>query len=340
MIVLRALSLVFRAAVAARNAAYRRGLLRRSHLPVKVISVGNISVGGTGKTPLVAHLVALSDEMGLRPCVLTRGYGRRGKEIALVSDPDGAVPELIGDEPSLLAGKFPGLAISIGKDRFRAGSLAIDRVHPDVIILDDGFQYLKLYRDCDVVAVDASREIRDEMMIPAGTLREPPRNLRRADLICLTHLEICNNTERVISFIRRIAPRAQLAGCRHVPLGFTLRPEGRGVPPAWISGERVVSLAGIAKPEYFEDMLLRLGTEIAGSFRYPDHHFYTLDDLREISSFMSRVGVEILVTTEKDVMRIPDEAFAGIRVAVLAVGLEFEFGGELLRRVLSRDLAS
>jgi len=335
---LRTLSLAYRAAVAARNAAYRGGLIRRRRLPARVISVGNISVGGTGKTPLVAHLVALSYEMGLRPCVLTRGYGRREGGIRLHPGPDRADPGSIGDEPALLAGRFPGLAICVGGDRFRAGSLAMERVSPDVMILDDGFQYLRLHRDCDIVAVDASREIWSKRLIPAGPLREPPGSLRRADLICLTHLEGCRDPGRVTSFIREIAPDAGLAGCRYIPVKFTLRPEGGEMPPEWIRGRRVASLAGIARPELFEDMLLGLGADIAGSFRFPDHHFYSADDIRKVRRFMAEGGAELLVTTEKDAVKLPDGMLRGMKVAVLVIGLKFDFGGELLRWALSGDM--
>ena len=181
-------SWLFRVGVRLRNMAFDHAWLITRELPCPVISVGNLTVGGTGKTPMVIYLAEKIQKMGFKPAILSRGYRRKGKGTTIVSD--GRKPPLdyteSGDEPALMAQRLPKIPIVVDEIRFRGGTHLVRKFDPDVVILDDGFQHRWLHRDLDIVLMDAASPFSDGKMLPAGRLREPPKNLKRADLVAIT----------------------------------------------------------------------------------------------------------------------------------------------------------
>jgi tetraacyldisaccharide 4'-kinase len=213
-LILQPLAAGFRLGVALRHAAYRRGWLKKRRLERPVVSVGNLTVGGTGKTPLVAFIARTLLKLGWKPGILTRGYGRRGRElIALLPAIGGtervADPRVVGDEPALLARALPEVPVVVCADRYRAGWLAEKHLNVNVHILDDGFQHLALARDVDVVVLDVTQELSDGALLPAGRLREPPAALQRADLVVFSRTEL-GDPERLMGCVAQINPRARM----------------------------------------------------------------------------------------------------------------------------------
>lgn len=268
-------SLLFRAAAAGRAAAYRRGHLETVRLPVPVLCVGNITVGGTGKTPAVIWLAEFLKKKGRRPAVITRGYGGSG------------------DEPGLISARLPDVPVIADPDRARAGRRAVE-TGADCLIMDDGFQHFRLHRDLDLVCVDAMRPFADDACLPAGTLREPVAGLTRAGVIFLTKVDFIPDERRRdwAVFFATVAP-----GVPVVPVSYGLGGDFRG--------KRVLALSGLARPESFEEALRRQGADVA-ALRYADHHVFTPAERAEASKRAEAEGRTVVVT-EKDRRRLPDD---------------------------------
>ena len=297
-----ALSAVYGGVARLRRSWYERRPASRARLPRPVISVGNIAVGGSGKTPVVAALADVLTRLGHRPAILSRGYGRtnRTSDVVIVSDGSGPlVPvEQSGDEPQMLARDVAGVPIVVCADRFRAGMAAIGRFDSTILILDDGFQHLQLARTLDLVVLSAADLI--DRLLPAGRLREPLAAVRGADAV-LAYGDAEN--------ARRIATRVGLSRFFSVARRILpLRPltETMPLPPAHA---RIAAVAGIAGPERFFDALrdahaigqpYTMGCE----FRYRDHHWYTDADVRDIERRAGELGVTAVVTTAKDAVRL------------------------------------
>lgn len=268
---------LFRAGVAARNALYDRGLLRARRLRGPVVSVGNLSVGGSGKTPFVILLGELLRVRGIAFDVLTRGYGRRLRGVALVDVAGSA--RAFGDEPLLIARRLPAPVI-VGEDRFQAGLFAEQKFGPQLHLLDDGFQHRRLARDFDVVLV-TPEDARDSLL-PAGRLREPVSSLGRADAVVL--------------LLEAAADGLPLEGKRV----WRLR---RGICPENIP-RRPIAFCGIARPERFYSQLRAAGIELAGEASFRDHHSYSEQDIAELLRLRERCEAGGFVTTEKDAINL------------------------------------
>jgi tetraacyldisaccharide 4'-kinase len=266
------LSAIFGAGVAARNALYDRGILKARRLACPVISVGNISVGGSGKTPFVIALGRLLKERGIAFDVLSRGYGRRGAGVAVV-DPDGS-PEQFGDEPLMIARKLQ-VPVIVGASRYEAGLLAERQFTPRLHLLDDGFQHRGLHRDFDIVMVPASDM--EDTLLPGGRLREPVSALCRADA-----LVVMGQVAAPKNVIWRARKQMIVAGI-----------EGKAI-----------AFCGIARPEQFFSGLTDLGIEIAEKVSVPDHHRYTENDIARLLELKARAGAKSLITTEKDLINL------------------------------------
>lgn len=279
-------------ATALRNRAYDRGRRAVHRLPVPVLSVGNLTVGGTGKTPLVVWLVQAAVRAGLRPGVLARGYGRR----------PGAS---CNDEGMLLQGRFPDLLQVQEPDRVAGGSKLV-AMGAEVLILDDGFQHRRLHRDVDLLCLDAERPFGDGTLLPAGDLRESTRGLRRADLLVLTRADrlerdaLDRRRQRLQEMAGRSVP---VYACRHAPGRLRREPGGVDVELAELRGGRVVLLSAIARPESFRRTAESLGAEVVDELRYRDHHHFTKAELGRASARAQRADAWLLVT-EKDAVRI------------------------------------
>ena len=320
------LALVFRIGAGMRHVAYRWGWLRTHQLGRPVVSVGNLTVGGTGKTPLVALVAETLLKHGWKPAILTRGYGRRrGPDLVEIGlafarelrRPD---PRQVGDEPALLARRLPAVPIVVSADRTRAGRLAENRYGVDVHILDDGFQHLALARDADIVALDATWPLSNEALLPAGRMREPLGALRRAHIVVLTRTELAGpgDLDSIERQVRRINPeadifRSQTRLCRVADV-FTgdkgdsepQRTGGSGSELVFGTAgtKKVYAFCGIGNPKAFVRDLERWGFSVVGKRFFPDHHVYTGKDLAGLGGACVKSGADALVTTEKDAMNL------------------------------------
>lgn len=312
--VLRMLSMIYGPAMRARAALYRSGILSTKRLPCPVVSVGNITMGGTGKTPAAISIANLLRSMGRRPAVVSRGYGRRRERDLLVVS-DGARrflgPSLGGDEPVLIAERSPGVPVIVGADRFRAGMLAVERSHPDVIVLDDGFQHIRLKRDLNIALVDAQDPFGNGLLFPAGILREHPRELRRADVVVITRVDESSDPGGLVHALRSLTTAAIFtAGL--IPTGLVGPSAGEERSPAVLRGAKVAAFAGIARPGSFFGMLRGLGADLQECTAFPDHHAFTEEDLLTIRRRAKTAKADLIVTTEKDLVRLEGTDRSGI----------------------------
>jgi tetraacyldisaccharide 4'-kinase len=305
---LRALSWGYGAALRAHLAGYRLGLARRTRLPAMVVSIGNLTVGGTGKTTSCLAVACWLRDQGRRVAVLSRGYQSLAEGKALVvSTGEGPLTgvEAAGDEPYLMAQSLPGVSVVVGRDRRRTGAMAVGSLGADAIVLDDGFQYQRLARDLDIVLVDALAPFGYDALIPRGLLREPVSHLARAHAIWLTHCDLVEPEARaaVRARVRRAAPEARLWETRHAPVALQRLGSEERLAPEALRGRRVCGLSGLGNPESFERSLVLLGAEVAAA-HFPDHHRYSPEEIREVC----RGEGEWIVTTRKDAARLPQEA--------------------------------
>lgn len=301
-------TLAYRGGLALRRAAYASGMLRTRSLPCPVVAVGNLTVGGTGKTPLVELIARTLTAQGKRVVILSRGYGRRRNQpIDVVSD---GVRLLLtaqeaGDEPLLLARRLRGVPVVVGHDRFRAGTEAVARFSPDTLLLDDGFQQMRLHKDVEVVCLDALAPWGRGGLLPQGTLREPPYALARADLLVLTHATSCPDLSRVQVELRTWAPAAPVALGAYEAEGVEDVRSGALQPLAVLGHRPVLAFAGIAVPESFRATLSELGVAPRAFLAFPDHHPYDRADVLTLEGRARAAGAEVLLTTEKDAVRLP-----------------------------------
>lgn len=318
------LAAAFKLGVALRYAAYRRGWFKAQRLNRPVVSVGNLTVGGTGKTPLVMFIAERLLNRGWKPVILTRGYGRRGGADIISLAP--ALPRVadareVGDEAALLARLLPEIPIVVCTDRYRAGRLAEERYGVDVHLLDDGFQYLALARDVDVVVVDVTQEFSDEALLPAGRLREPWSALARAHLIVLTRVELADPLP-LEDRVRRINRRAKIFRSSTTLRGLVDAASGAPYPAELLQAKTVAAFCGVGNPQAFFGDLKRWGSSVAAEVAFPDHHVYNLPDLRRLAERALELGATALVTTEKDVMNFPAARKCEIPVLACAIRAE------------------
>lgn len=274
-----------------------------ARLPRPVVSIGNLIWGGAGKTPLVAALAGHLRDGGHRVCILSRGYGRKDHEVRVVSQGDGPLlgPAVAGDEPVLLAGGLPGVAVVVGPDRAAAGRQALERLSPtpDLFVLDDGFSHLRLARDLDLLAFPAADPWGGDRLPPAGRLREPLVAARHADAALLTDSP---GPDAVATLRRGLAGR----GFGGPVFGSTTRVRSaRTVDGHEVSHSAAVFLvSGIARPERFEELVHRQGFQIRGRLRFRDHEEYGPTVLREIADAYKASGADLLLTTSKDRVKL------------------------------------
>jgi tetraacyldisaccharide 4'-kinase len=283
-----------------RSQLYRNGILQTRKLPRPVISIGNITVGGTGKTPVTAFIARRLMAQGLRVAVLSRGYGGTLEgQNAIVSDGQHTLLEArqCGDEPFLLASTVTGLIVVIGADRYAAGILALEKLSPDVFLLDDGFQHMRLHRDLDILLLDHSRPFGNGWTLPAGLLREPRRAAERADIHIHTR---CPEGEPEVPVIGG----KPLCRARHT-LRDTLPLEGSNpFPFGVLRDRRALAFAGIAEPESFFEGLRSQGLIPVSTIAFPDHVSYNDSQIAELAGAMKASGADTLITTEKDGVKL------------------------------------
>lgn len=306
--------------------AYRR--IKRQSLPGFVVSIGNLTVGGTGKTPAACMLAEWALGEGYRVAILSRGYGGRYREKVLeVSDGEKVLvgPAQSGDEPYLLARKLQGVPVVISKKRYLAGLLAHKKFNTNFFILDDGFQHLALKRDMDLVLIDASSPFGNGHLLPWGTLREPIGQLKRADVFIITRSGLDSRKYRLLEILKKGYPSKPLFRGDHVPERIVFPSENRVCEPEFLSGKRVMGFAGIARPEVFKETLIRLGTDLVFFKSFRDHYSFKSNEIQELLAKKERMNIDYLLTTEKDWVRLehiapqnPHMAFLEIRFALVS----------------------
>lgn len=332
------LSVLYRVGAWLHLAAYRSGWLSREHISVPVVSVGNLSVGGTGKTPLVARICSLLAEQGKRTAVVSRGYKRRaGSDLIVVSRGDGKGPVVdvatAGDEPYLLARALPDSAVVVATRRADGARLAAEELGVDVVVTDDGYQHHQLARDVDLLVMDATEPTGSGWVVPAGALREPLHAASRASALVLSHCDVAPETAPIEALFHRYNPTAPVF---HMVtrLQDIVLPDGRQVNPEDLSGERVLAFCGIGKPELFRQDLLRAGLELVVFAPFSDHHWYTDDDLKALSRQAKDAGAMYWLTTEKDFVRLSHEQQRSYPIGRLRIVVEIleaqEFRGFLM----------
>ena len=320
---LYALSKGFHVAVISRRFLYRLRLLRDSTLGVQVIAVGNLTVGGTGKTPVVEKFARELRDQGRNVAILSRGYRSKptplhrrllnkllfrddttpprvvsdGKSLLLDSD-------MAGDEPYMLASNLKDVVVLADKDRVKSGRYAIAKFGCDTLLLDDGFQYWKLQgRRQDIVLIDCQRPFGNEQLLPRGTLREPPSHLARANYIFITKSD--GKTADLRRRIAQLNPQAGIIECIHHPLYLEDVFTGQRQELGFVRGLKVASLSGIAQPESFEQSLVKLGAELVYSKGFADHHRFTQQEILNVINRSKKRQADVIITTQKDAVRFP-----------------------------------
>ncbi len=335
--VLRGLGLLYRGGVALRNALYDSGRLKTHRLPCAVIGIGNLTVGGTGKTPLTSSVAALLRESGYRVGVASRGYRRRsGARPLLVSDGRSilADAQAAGDEPFLIARDNPAVAVAVGADRVEACRLLIAAHAPEVIVLDDAFQHRRIARDLNLLLVDGRDPWDNGKMLPVGPLREPLSAVSRADAVVVTRSE-GRRPAALVPILQRYSPEASVFHCRLEP-GCFRRSDGESIALAALRGFAVYAFSGIARPARFEEDLARLGLRLVGARRFPDHHRYRRRELADLARAARATGAEVFVTTEKDLVRLVEPLEGSPPLYALALRVAHPEGPGLGAFILDR----
>jgi tetraacyldisaccharide 4'-kinase len=352
---MRALSGGFRGIVQIRLWRYRSGWRAQRHLGTQVVAIGNITVGGTGKTPVVELLAKSLRDRGRRVAILSRGYkskkldrpqkwqDSRGRAI-----PEEKMPKVVstgsallldskyaGDEPFMLARNLDGVAVVVDKNRVKGGLFAVGQLDADTLLLDDGMQYLDLAHSIDIVLVDAGSPFGTEALLPRGTLREPPKNLRRASYILITQCTGSSN-DALVSRIRKYNKTAEIIECTHGPIYLENVFTRERQPLEFLRDKWVGAISAIAVPEAFEGSLAKLGARVEIQRRFSDHYRFSR---KEVEHFMQRCverDMELIVTTEKDAVRFPKPASIDVPVYFLRIEVEILKGREIWDDLVTR----
>jgi tetraacyldisaccharide 4'-kinase len=287
--------------------SYSRGYFKRQSLPGFVVSIGNLTAGGTGKTPAVAMLAGWAQGKGYRVAVLSRGYGGKYTDKVLEVSDGSSIhvdPHKAGDEPYLLANKLSGVPLILSKKRFYAGLYAHEKFGSDFFILDDGFQHLELKRDLDLVLIDSADPFGNGHLLPWGPLREPLSQLARADVFILTRAKSHGIDDNTRDSLKREFPSTPVFHSDHLPSRIVFPYTKEKHEPGFIKGKSVLAFAGIARPELFRDTLIKLGADVVHFMGYKDHYAFRHEDIQTLIRMKEKVGARYLLTTEKDWMRI------------------------------------
>ncbi len=318
-------------------------LSNQKKLPVKVISIGNITTGGTGKTPATIAIAEKAKEKGFKPCILTRGYRGDASDICFISKGDGPLMDVktAGDEPFLMAQYLKEIPIVKGINRYEAGIFALNNIphekKPDLFILDDGFQHWGLYRDKDIVLIDSMNPFGNNKLLPVGRLREPISEIKRADIIVITKTDSGENnidigSHKTLKMIRKYNFNAPVFYSKHKPLYFK-NINGVIYPIEWAAGKTFYGFCAIGNPESFKETLLSIGVNLKYFKTFRDHHNFTETDIRHIINEAKENNLEWIVTTEKDIIKVktfnlPENLFS--------LAIKFHIDNEFYTEALGR----
>jgi tetraacyldisaccharide 4'-kinase len=318
---LQVCSYLFSGIVQLRLWLYHNRILRDQPLGCLVVVVGNLTVGGTGKTPVVEMFAKALRDRGRKVAILSRGYKSKAPPLwqkwwfwlnhteppppRVVSDGETVLldSEVAGDEPYMLARNLPGVVVLVDKDRVKAGAYAISEFGCDTLILDDGFQYLPLKGRLNLLLVDKTNPFGNGFMLPRGILREPIKHLKRASYVLLTKSKGVRDVE-LEAMIQKFNPGVEIIECAHKPQYLQRIDTGERLPLAALAGRRIGAFSGIAAPESFEAFLRDTGAKLGYTRRFLDHYRFTHEDLATVFAEAKEAGVEVIITTEKDAVRI------------------------------------
>ncbi len=347
----------YRRIIELRHFLYDKRIIRNHAIGSLVISIGNLTCGGTGKTPIVEVFARTLNQNGRRVAILSRGYKSKDNRTfsdkiqqkfsskqklvppRVVSDGQNMLLDSLraGDEPFMLANNLPGVVVLVDKDRVKSGQYAIEEFKCDTLILDDGFQYLKLRPHVNIVLVDATCPFSNHFMLPRGLLREPIYNIKRADYIFLTKSDGKRPLRHLKTFLRKHNKNAEIIECRHHPKYlqdvFNAREQ---LPLNSLAGKRIAAISGIANPLSFEAFLKKLGAEIVVSHHFADHHRFSEQELLEFVNEAQNAKVDMILTTEKDAVRIPKLSTCHTPFVFLRVEIDILSGEESFQQCISR----
>jgi 3-deoxy-D-manno-octulosonic-acid transferase len=322
-----------RAWMAGARSRLRRNLRRQRHIDARVISVGNLSMGGTGKTPCVLRVAELLKSRGQSPGILTRGYARVSPEKILALAPGASVPaERTGDEPQIFLRS--GIApVGIGADRYQAGMQLRDKFAVDTLLLDDGFQHVQLARDVDIVLVDALNPLGGGGVFPLGTLREPFQAIARADIVIITRAHVSDLAPAIEHAVRQSNPHAPVFRAALEPEAWVDSRDGASYPIDQPPFQNAGAFCGLGNPQAFRRTLERLGMTPVGWFEFADHHRYQLREFGRLQRHFELFGADAMVTTEKDAINLCDEVRSSLPVYYLKVSMAIEREDEFLAAI-------
>jgi len=324
-------------AVRARILAYRRKLLKTYHLKAPVISVGNLTVGGTGKTPCVAFIARILRNAGHQAAILSRGYKRQTKGRVEVSDGNRILCSASesGDEPFLLAAMCQGVRVVVDADRYAAGQWLEERAPVSVFVLDDAYQHLRLARNLNLLLIDATESLRQAEMVPFGRLREPLSELSRADAVIVTRSDQPFDKDFLVKTIKKHArPNASIFFAYHEMTRLRKIGGEETLEPVAFAGKRVAVVSGIAKPERFIRDINRFGMKVVLRRDFPDHHAFTSEEFAAIVSEAQTARAEAIIITEKDAANLPLGLQKKPLLPVFAAQIEFRTENEAALKTL------
>lgn len=350
------LSGLFRFIVYIRLRRYRTGSKEQTYLGIQVISIGNLTVGGTGKTPVVELFARELKKRGRRPAILSRGY--KSKKIDEVQEwrrketgdiiPEDEMPKVVsdggdplldvkyaGDEPWMLANNLPGVSVVVDKNRVKGGHFAIGELNADTLILDDGMQNLALAHSVDVVLIDQNAPFGTGQMLPRGTLREPARNICRADYIFITKCDGSSNA-KLIKKMRRHNRHAEIIECTHGPQYLENLFTGERLPLEFLQQKYIAAISGIAVPQSFEKLLKNLGANVEFHRVFADHHSFNQKDIDEFMKRCVRRDIDLIITTEKDAVRFITPTELDVPIYFLRIEVDILEGQEIWQRLVDR----
>ena len=349
-------SRIYQRAVLFRLWMYDNRVIRNRAIGCLVVSIGNVTCGGTGKTPVVEVFARSLSQKGRRVAILSRGYRSRDRSLLsklqkkfsskkmevpprVVSDGKNLLLDSVraGDEPFMLASNLKNVAVLVDKDRVKSGLYAIEEFGTDTLILDDGFQYLNLKAHINILLVDSTAPFDNHHVLPRGLLREPIRSIRRADYIFLTKSDGSPKLRHLKSFLRRQNHHAEIIECCHKPQYLEdVYQKGSRLPLDYLKGKKVASISAIANPASFNAFLSELGSNIVEEIHYADHHRYRQQEMIDFINAAKAAGADMIMTTEKDAVRMPRLDRRDIPILFLRVQIDILSGQENFDQCISR----
>ena len=296
--------LIYLLIIVIRNYLYDIKLFKFTQLPCKVISIGNITTGGTGKTPTVIAIAKFLQQQNKTVSVLSRGYGRKSNGTQLVSDGKTNLIDWknVGDEPTLMEKHLSGIPIVVDENRIRGGKYLIDKFHPEIIILDDGFQHRKIYRDVDIVLVNSNMSKYKNRIFGFRTFREPWKSLNRAHLLFLTKSDFVAPSDKILERLKTIDLPYFNANIN--PSSYLLDNKNNKIDLDYFDGKTALLFSGIGDPESFEKTVQSLNLKISNTINFMDHNNYSKSDIKKIRNKFINSGTDVIITTEKDFLKI------------------------------------